>query len=334
MKRIALIGCGAIARSFHLPALTRHSGEAIEVVLVDPDVERARSLGADFGVTNVASSHRDVADELDAAVIATPHHLHVPIATDLVGAGVHVLSEKPLGTTVAEVEGLRDLAAEHGVVVAVNQTRRFIPAAGDIRRRIQAGELGQRIEVDANEGDRFGWPAATPSMFGARSGGKGLLLDIGAHVLDMMVWWFGPDLEVEEYRDESMGGSEASVLARLRSDRVAITVRLSWLAKQRNAYRIVGDAGRIDWGVYDLDEYRLSGPDGSGGRAVTVPGAPGSLAALGPRVLTDFLDAVAGKGAPMAGPADVLPSMHLMDTCYGSRSRFDMPWHAFERGTA
>ena len=144
MKRIAVIGCGAIADSFHLPGLKMLSrrGTKAEIVLVDPATSRARALAAKHGLSDVARDHHEILDRVDAAIVSTPHHSHVPIALDLVDAGVAVLCEKPLGTSVAEVERLRDLAVEKGITVAVNQTRRFIPACAEIRRILRSTRLG------------------------------------------------------------------------------------------------------------------------------------------------------------------------------------------------
>lgn len=327
MNRVAIIGCGAITENFHLPALLRRMGGPEGVVLVDPDPERAGALARAHGIARTAAGHGEILDQVDGAVIASPHHTHVPIALDLVAAGIPVLCEKPLGTGPGEVEELRERAASAGVVVAVNQTRRFIPAVREVGRILASGELGGPLTLDANEGDVFDWPAATPSMFGARSGGRGLLLDIGAHVLDLLVLWFGPELELTDYRDDSFGGSEASLLAELAGPGVEIRVRLSWLAKQRNDYRFQGPRGSLVWGVYDLDTVRLV--DGRGaGRDRRVP-APGAYTDLAPLVLDDFFRAVAEGTPPTAGPDDVLPSMRLMEACYAARTRFDLPWHTF-----
>lgn len=334
MKRIAVVGCGAISDSFHLPGLKQTRNGEIDIVLVDPDEARASALAAKHGVSSHVRSHHDVLDRIDAAVIASPHHTHVPIARDLVNAGIPVLSEKPLGITVHEVEELMDLAVKKDVVIAVNQTRRFIPACQEIRRVVSEGGLGTDITVFANEGDRFGWPAATPSMFGVRSGGKGVLLDIGAHVLDLMVWWFGPDLEVEDYEDDSMGGSEAAARVVLRGPACRITIRLSWLAKQENAYRFEGKDGSLLWNVYDLDEISVGDASGASARTIRMRGAPRSFSDLAPRVIADFLNAIEAGSAPAASPADVLPSMRLIESCYARRKRFDMPWQSFRMETS
>jgi predicted dehydrogenase len=327
--RVALIGCGAIAESFHLPALQKAREGGLAITLVDPDQDRAAALGGPSGIKDLASSHLEVADRTDAAIIATPHHTHVPIATELIRAGVPVLSEKPLGTTVAEVQGLIELAEARGVPVAINQTRRFIPACREIRSRITAGKLGDLRSVRIAEGDRFGWPAASPAMFGARSGGKGVLLDIGAHVFDLLVWWLGPEMVVESYRDDSYGGSEALAEARLRAGMATVDVRLSWLAKQPNLYRFEGTEGTLEWSVYDLDRIRIGGRGESSLAEVKLAGAPRTFQDLAPAVIEDFLVAVEQGTDPAVAPRDVLPSMRAIETCYENRERFSMPWQTF-----
>lgn len=326
MKRFAVIGCGAIADSFHVPGLKAVEDVDPDIVFVDPDRRRAESLRDQHGGGSVATSHREVTGEIDAAIIASPHPTHVPIATDLVQAGVPVLCEKPLGVNLPEVEQLRDLAAAKGVIIAVNQTRRFMPATQEIARLVKSGEIGDIERVEVREGDKFDWPTATPSMFGRGADGKGILLDIGAHVLDLLVWWLG-DVELERYRDDSLGGSEAAVEVDLSSGRASIHVKLSWLAKQPNSYRISGSQGAIEWGVYDIDE--LSVTRAGRTKRVTAKGGTGGSAGLAPFVISDFVDSISGGAAPRASADDVIPSLRLIDQCYSARETFSMPWHTF-----
>jgi predicted dehydrogenase len=332
--RLAVIGCGAIADTFHLPALERGAAGDVALILVDPSAERASALGRKYGASSTACSHTEIIGRVDAAVIASPHHTHVPIALDLIGAGVAVLSEKPLGTSVAEVEAVRDASQRHGCIVAVNQTRRFIPACQEIRRRIDAGDLGEVWRVDASEGDRFGWPAATPSMFGTRSGGQGVLLDIGVHVIDLLTCWFGADLAVDSFRDDSFGGSEAAAVATLSRGDLRLDIRLSWLAKLRNAVRISGTEGTLEWNVYDLDTFTLHSHGSGRPSRVRLDGAPREYNDLAVPVLRDFRQAIDTGGPPAVRPEDALASMRIIERCYQIRQRFDMPWHNFRSSVA
>jgi predicted dehydrogenase len=302
----------------------------VSLVLVDPSAERAEALARKHDIEKTARSHSDVVGEIDAAIIASPHHTHVPIALDLREAGIPVLSEKPLGTSVKEVEDVRAAAARLGVPVAVNQTRRFIPACQEIERRLGAGSLGEIRNVTAIEGDRFGWPAATSAMFGCRSGGKGVLLDIGVHVIDLLTWWFGADLAVDSYRDDSFGGSEAAAAAELSKNGLRLSVRLSWLAKQPNLYTIEGADATLEWNVYDLDVLHLHSRKSGKRSRVRLNGAPQDFGALAVPVIADFCNAVRTGAAPMVTPADALASMQIIERCYQMRRRFDMPWHSLQ----
>ena len=114
---------------------------------------------------------------------------------------------------------------------------------------------------------------------------------------------------------------------------LVIDVRLSWLVKRRNAYRFTGSDAVLDWGIYDLDKVTMQ-PTG-GDRTVTrVPNSPSSFNGLAKHVLEDFLTAAHNGSAPVAGPSDVLPSLELLEGCYGRRARFDLPWETFRQGQA
>src|SRR5262249_35614124 len=96
--RVALIGCGAIAESMHLPILAGHE-EIRLVALVDRNLERARQLAEGYAVAQVVADAAELrGGEVDAAIIATPPFHHAPCALALMERGIHVLVEKPMAT--------------------------------------------------------------------------------------------------------------------------------------------------------------------------------------------------------------------------------------------
>src|SRR6267142_4599330 len=117
---VAVIGCGAIARSAHVPALALRDAVRQRTVLVDQDIGRASALAREFGIATTAVDYRDVLSTVQGAVIALPHHLHFPVALDCLRAGVHVLCEKPLATTAAEAAQLVAASKRARVGLAVN----------------------------------------------------------------------------------------------------------------------------------------------------------------------------------------------------------------------
>ena len=282
-------------------------------------------MGQTFGLDRAAASHRDVLTDLDGAIVLTPHHLHHPIALDCLAAGVPILVEKPLAETADQGRELVVAAEEHGAFVAVNNTRRLIPASRTIRDLLAAGEIGVLKKIEFTEGDRFDWPSATGAMFGASGSGRGVLTDIGAHVLDLASWWAPGPLELVSYADDARGGSEAVAKAEFRSGSCRVSVHLSWLSKLRNTYVIRGEEGTLEAGIYDWNSVTVRARGGSR-RIVKAREPVASYEALAEPLLANFLAALEGREAPLVTGHDVLPSLELIDRCYARRVPLELPW--------
>ena len=95
--------------------------------MVDPDLERASAIAKLIGAEAVGSLD-DAFDEIDAAIVAAPSELHLPLGLQLIKAGKHVLIEKPIATTVQDAELLVDAAERAGVTLMVGHVERFNPA--------------------------------------------------------------------------------------------------------------------------------------------------------------------------------------------------------------
>jgi len=106
------------------------------------------------------------------------------------------LCEKPLAASSTDAQALVEAAAASSGVLAAGMLRRFFPATQAIRELLHAGTLGEIVSLDIQEGNQFRWPAASPEYFTKRSSAGGVLMDIGAHALDLMVWWLGEPAEL------------------------------------------------------------------------------------------------------------------------------------------
>ena len=170
--RIAIVGCGAVTESFHLPVLAGHDGVTI-AVLIDPDTTRAERLAALYKIPTVLKSADDLAPgAADAALIATPAFLHASGAIDLMRRGFHVLVEKPMALTSADAERMVSVAREQGVVLTVGLFRRLLPAIRLFRAALDAGQIGDVLRVDAEVGDAYTWQLTTiAGMQRERAGG-------------------------------------------------------------------------------------------------------------------------------------------------------------------
>jgi predicted dehydrogenase len=322
--RLAIIGCGAIAERFHAPAVRRDPGLVQGLVLVDPDPARAEAVQRAAGGGSTARSHRDILDRIDGAIITAPHHLHAPIARELIAAGKPVLCEKPLAGTFDDARSLVALAAERGVPIAVNNTRRLFPTHREVARLIADGALGTVRRIEFEDGDKFDWPLASPALFGVRGGGRGILLDIGAHVVDLVCWWLGGRPDVARYSDDAMGGTEAWVGLTMQRDTARADVTLSWLGKLKNGFVVEGDRGRVSGGIYDWRTLALQ--QGGRERSIKLDSDARRYDDFAHEMLANFRAVIETGHAPLVAAADVLPGLEVIERCYAQRSRVAMPW--------
>jgi predicted dehydrogenase len=327
---IAVIGCGAIAEALHLPALARHPGVASRMVLVDRDTDRARSLADKYGAGSVCADYGEALDRVDGVIVAVPRQFHHPVVLECVQRGVNVLCEKPLCETPEDAREIIAAAERAGVVVALNQTRRLFPSVQKVRELIEAGAIGRPKSLEYVLGEEFDWPAASDSYFGAKASAKGILLEQGAHIVDLVCWWLGGRPELESYQEDSFGGTESVVELHLESEGCHARIHLSWLSKLENGYRVDGESGSIEGEVYDFGALKLR----TGGRTRTLKTdwQPREFGEFGHVLIDNFLDVLTRGARPLVAASDVLPSLEIIDECYRHRQRFPMPWHdAWER---
>jgi predicted dehydrogenase len=319
---IAVIGCGAIADASHIPALARHASIRDRLVLVDRDGARAEAAAARHGVTRTSDDYRSVLGEVDGVVISVPHHLHVPISLDCLSRSVHVLCEKPLADTTAEVERLVEAAETAGVTIGVNNKRRLFSSSRIVKELIDAGTVGELKSFEYYQGAKFDWPATTDSYFGAKGSGKGVLFDLGSHVLDLACWWLGGRPELVSYEDDSRGGTEAVARVVFRHGQCRGLVHLSWLTRLRNSYRIVGSRGSIEGELYDERGVTLVQADG---RRVEKKGKVKVDTAQ--EMMDSFIATITTGTAPAVPAREVSPSIGLIDECYVTRGLLAAPWY-------
>lgn len=320
--RLAVIGCGAISEGYHLPALAARPELRDKAVLVDRDARRATEMASRFGISSTASDHRDVLEDIDGAVVATPPDTHHRVCRDLIEQQISVLCEKPLVDDPDQARELVGLANERGVVLCLNHTRRFFPASGLIRTLIQSGELGELRSLDYVDGNAFSWPA---TGFHFRRGSPGVLSDRGVHSLDLICWWLGGKPDLVRSLNDSQGGPESLVWLALQHGDCRVRLKLSWLTKLQNRFRIEGEKGTIEGAIDRFDRVDLTRP--SGKVETTRISCPEiQYKDFGARVLGDFLGAMAGEADPAVPAADVIDSLELIEEAYRTARPLHLPW--------
>lgn len=167
--RSAVIGAGVVSET-HLSAASKNPRAEL-VAICDLDEGLARSAAAKYGVTPyVDVEELLVAEPLDLVHVCTPVQTHLPVARSAIEAGVAVVIEKPLAESVAEVDEIASLSADHDVPVTVIHQHDFDPAVRKARRLIEAGDLGAIRAVELvktgltrpDESNRGSWVAGLP----------------------------------------------------------------------------------------------------------------------------------------------------------------------------
>ena len=199
MIRMGFIGCGGNASG--------HIGRTLEIPEVEivglcdvseESIGRARERNPGAAELPIFGDYKELLEkvEMDAVQISTPHTLHFDQIMDSLDRGLHVLTEKPMVCSVDHARQVIARAEEVGKVLMVAYQRHLMPQFRYVRNQIMAGELGKIQFISALQDQA--WYKGTTGTWRqqlALSGG-GQLNDSGSHLLDIILWMTG--LEVEQ----------------------------------------------------------------------------------------------------------------------------------------
>ncbi|MBF0185331.1 MAG: Gfo/Idh/MocA family oxidoreductase [Magnetococcales bacterium] len=129
--RAAVIGVGYLGR-FHAQKYQKMENVSL-LWVADNALERARLVGEELGVA-YTTNFEEILSKVDLVSVATPTESHGLIAERCLQAGVAVLLEKPMTSTLAEADRLLAVAQQHGAVLQVGQLKRFHPAVQVLRQ--------------------------------------------------------------------------------------------------------------------------------------------------------------------------------------------------------
>lgn len=235
------------------------------------DPERAAQSAADLGISaersydswaTMALAEAARPDGIDAVAIVTPNHLHAPVATAFLRAGIPVICDKPLATTVEDAEALVRLVSVTGLPFILTQTYTGYPMVREARALVAAGRIGRvcHVQVEylqdwlAEPIEHGGQKQATWRMDPAQSGTGGCIADIGTHAFNFAIFVTGL-VPLALLADLTAFGP-----GRVLDDNAAILLRFEGGAKgmiwasqvapgTKNALRlrVVGEGGGLMW---------------------------------------------------------------------------------------
>lgn len=273
MKKVAVIGCGTIANSAHIPAYMKNADVHI-VYFCDILPERAQAAVEKYGCGTAIEDYRQaLADPaIDAVSVCTPNNVHAQISIDAMRAGKHVLCEKPAARTLCEALEMQRVQHETGMTLNIGVVNRFNEAVGRIKQYVDQGKLGEVYHVSVS----FRASRSIPGLGGPFTtkaiAGGGALIDWGVHLLDIVMFCCGDPTPrtvsgetfsklgnpIEDYVYSQMwagppvvGGTydvEESVTALVRTEGPVISLHGAWaqnIGEREMLIDFMGDKGGI-----------------------------------------------------------------------------------------
>jgi UDP-N-acetylglucosamine 3-dehydrogenase len=236
--------------------------------------------------------------EIDLASVATPTSLHFTQADMLIHERISVLVEKPLARSACLASALLTQAEHFDVTLAVGHVERCNPAVRAVKREIEAGAIGEVYRVSTR---RCG-----PSPERIRD--VGVTIDLAVHDLDIMTYLIGeePIRYQAMMQRRSHGDREDSVDALLRFPSGAVGVlECDWLAAAKvRTLSVVGSKGTIEADYIKQTAWVSSHP-GEWRKINLVRDEPLLIE------ITEFINAVCGKGQPAASGHDGLLALQM-----------------------
>jgi predicted dehydrogenase/threonine dehydrogenase-like Zn-dependent dehydrogenase len=275
---VALCGAGAFVKAAHLPALRRAGGFEVRAVVAGTPTS-ARDTARRHGIARAATTLGEIvrAQDIDLVLIGTRHHLHAAQAREALGAGRHVLVEKPLCLDETDIAPLVAEARRARRLLAVGFNRRYSPLA------VRAREVLDRLRGPALVVYRVN-AGALPSGHWAidPEQGGGRILGECCHFVDLLLWLLRAPLAGIEARALPSDGSGVVL-----SDSFAATLSLADGSRAVLAYTGLGDAAlakeRLEifkgGAALVLDDFRALEVHGGPGGSLTLPQQDKGIAA-------------------------------------------------------
>jgi predicted dehydrogenase len=188
--KVGIIGVGGIAKT-HIPGW-KASEEAELVAGSDVDETVLKRWSKEHGVKKLATDPKDLFSDPDIDIIdiCTPNNYHAPLAIAALGAGKHVLCEKPLAPTPSAIRDMIAARDRSKRMLMTAQHFRFQGTSKAMKAEIDAGALGNIYHARSWMLRRAAAPTRPGFIMKKHSGG-GPCIDIGVHILDLTLWFMG-----------------------------------------------------------------------------------------------------------------------------------------------
>ncbi len=251
--KVGIVGCGSWAQETHLPYLL--SQRDVELVgIVDTAVTRRAELTRKYTPRLPVKSVSELLDRgpINALIVSTPHATHFDIARAVLTKGVHVHVDKPLCSTVAQIDELIRCAAEARLVLSTHTQRKYMPGQSWLKWCLRthfsevyhvSGSLWQPVFND--------YPGSWRADNSLAAGG--ILMDSGYHVVDTILSILAPrttaqlyDVAALAHKANKPNDAFTTLVFRVASTVVQVNAfRGTPRVLKKEEYQVLGDAGHV-----------------------------------------------------------------------------------------
>ena len=255
--RLALIGAGGIS-SAHANGLLKHADKIECVALCDVSEANLEARAQQLGTNprrfqDWKKMLAEMGGQIDAVDICLPHHLHAPAIFDAAAAGKHILCEKPMCINLDEADRIVETVKKAGIIYMSAHNQLFTPALLEIKRMIDAGELGRVFWIrsqDAFIAPKSAFKGAWRSQLKHQGGGE--LIDTGYHPTYRLLFLAGGDVAsvrgtMGRFEHEIEGEDTASVQVRF-ANGVIGEIFTSWAVPKPHGthdLHVLGEKGEV-----------------------------------------------------------------------------------------
>ena len=340
--KVAVIGCGAVVQQLYKTPLQQleRRGLIDLVGLVDIDAARAIKFQRHFKKSIVYTDllKAIVESQPELVIVASPARLHEEHTILALQNHCNVLCEKPMAVTKVQCEKMNDAAKRTGMKLSIGMIRRYYPALRKAKTIILSGLLGEVTSFTYSEGLLYNWPIETKDGFLRKDGGGGVLLDMGAHVFDILFWLFGKPKILSHYDDCIKNGIEASTVTKLDFNGISGFVHLSWEYDLPNTLCINFTNGKIIISLDSIDNLQVMENNNS---HITIPEVTYPIAVIDnrqhtmiPRNVYDcihmnilqMLWSIDKNEMPENNGDDAATVISTIEECYQIAEPIDMTW--------
>lgn len=254
--RVAVIGCGSIARNRHLKEFNNNL--VVEIVAVCDNVEERAQETAQKYATKAYADYKKLleTEKLDAVSVCLPNYLHATVSIAALNAGCHVLCEKPMATSMDEAEAMIQAATANNKKLMIAHNQRFVPSHAKARELIEKGEVGKiySFRTAFGHGGPEEWSADGKNswFFKEEQAFIGAMGDLGVHKADLLRYLLGEEfvevagfIETSAKEDTEVDDNAVCILKS--ESGVVGTLAASWAytAKEDNSTIIYGEKATL-----------------------------------------------------------------------------------------